>query len=289
MATTSPLQGLPVPTPSDDPDIPADLMALAQAIESRVNMRFANASARNSTVTSPVEGMTCYLTDTGEYQVYAQGEWRTFYTARSAGSGSRYGHLLSYDDGARPPATSMPGGMLGVNRTKRKLEIAEGDQWRAAAPLMAFNAHRHGGGGLATPGGSNSLSVSLGVTTSEPNTELAIWGVSEYSLRGVFQFLATTGGFLDVTTILYVIPPGGGRTELRRWIVRDMNTGGSGSDFVGGPTPKAIPFSWKYTATAVGNYSFEVRMATGVPPGNGSANNLGGEIMIMPVVGSTAF
>jgi hypothetical protein len=66
----SPLQGLPVPALSDAPNGPAQIGALAAAVEKLAVMRFASASARASVVTSPERGMTTFLADTGAEEVY---------------------------------------------------------------------------------------------------------------------------------------------------------------------------------------------------------------------------
>lgn len=61
---TEPIQALPYPSPSDAPDGPNQIKALADAVVTRTVMRFASTSARDVAVTSPVEGMIA-VTGTG--------------------------------------------------------------------------------------------------------------------------------------------------------------------------------------------------------------------------------
>jgi hypothetical protein len=85
MPTPSPLQGFPVPADADDPNIPADTMALAQAIEKRVVMVFDNASARDTTVGGTAqEGMFAFLKDTNALTYYDGAAWQPAFPRQPA-------------------------------------------------------------------------------------------------------------------------------------------------------------------------------------------------------------
>lgn len=76
MATTSALgQGIPVPEPTDADNVPFAMSQAIAPIESRLNMRFASAAARDAAITTPVAGMRAYLTDTGRTSVYTGSAW----------------------------------------------------------------------------------------------------------------------------------------------------------------------------------------------------------------------
>ena len=75
MATTTPMQGWPVPTSGDDPDIPADLLALASAIEKRVVGVYSGIVDRAAKVTAPTAGMIAFLQDTQDYTWYNGTSW----------------------------------------------------------------------------------------------------------------------------------------------------------------------------------------------------------------------
>jgi len=47
-------------------------------------MVFANATARDAAVTSPADGMICYLEDTGYYQAYESSSWSNMITSSGA-------------------------------------------------------------------------------------------------------------------------------------------------------------------------------------------------------------
>jgi hypothetical protein len=44
-------------------------------------MTFANATARDAAITSPADGMICYLEDTGYYQAYESSSWTNMITS----------------------------------------------------------------------------------------------------------------------------------------------------------------------------------------------------------------
>jgi len=76
MATTT-IQPLPYPGPLDPPAGPAQIKALAEAIEGRTVMRFATAAARDAAIPSGarVAGMMCFIeADNGVY-VWSGSAW----------------------------------------------------------------------------------------------------------------------------------------------------------------------------------------------------------------------
>lgn len=75
MATTSPLQNVPLPQATDPDNVPADLSNAVNSLESRCMMRFASSAARAAAVTSPIAGMTSYLTDLKRAEIYNNGAW----------------------------------------------------------------------------------------------------------------------------------------------------------------------------------------------------------------------
>lgn len=75
MPDVTPMQSFPFPTDADDPDIPGDLEALANAIERRVVGVYANAADRDSKIPSPQTGQFAYLIGTNELTVYQGATW----------------------------------------------------------------------------------------------------------------------------------------------------------------------------------------------------------------------
>jgi hypothetical protein len=71
------IQSLPYPALSDAPNGPSAIQGLAQAVETKLVMRFASASARDSTVTSPTQGMLAWLDDTDIFTYYTGSAWVT--------------------------------------------------------------------------------------------------------------------------------------------------------------------------------------------------------------------
>lgn len=87
MATTSPLQALPVPVGTDAPDGAGQMTNLAKGLEPKLVMTFTSAAARTSAFTaaavSPAAGMLCYRADAAglnkhEYYNATVGAWRVF-------------------------------------------------------------------------------------------------------------------------------------------------------------------------------------------------------------------
>lgn len=86
MATTTPLQGTPVPTSTDSPNGPVQMTALANFLDTRTVMRFASASARATAFAAagvtPAWGMLSYRTDGGingfEYYNGTTASWRVY-------------------------------------------------------------------------------------------------------------------------------------------------------------------------------------------------------------------
>lgn len=79
MPTTTPIQDLPVPVGTDDPDVPGDMSALANALEKKLVMVFNNTTDRSTRVSAPTEGMFCYLKDTNTFHVYDGAAWVSAY------------------------------------------------------------------------------------------------------------------------------------------------------------------------------------------------------------------
>lgn len=78
MSSTTALQGLPYPVGSTDaPDGPAQIQALAIAVEKKLAMIFATASARTAAFTaaslSPTEGMRSWLQDKNRFEFFSAG------------------------------------------------------------------------------------------------------------------------------------------------------------------------------------------------------------------------
>jgi hypothetical protein len=78
MATTA-NQGLPYPTTADDPNVPQDLQALAEALEKKLVMVFASVADRSAKVSAPTSGMLSVMTDTDVIEFYDGAAWKRVY------------------------------------------------------------------------------------------------------------------------------------------------------------------------------------------------------------------
>jgi hypothetical protein len=115
-----PYPSLTAPTP---PDVPADLQALAEAIDGKLVAAFATATARDAAIPSPVDGATCYLADVDRYTGRINGAWE--WVAAPTGT------ILTGTSGARPASPSST--VLYWNTTTVSLQVYSGG-WAEAAP-----------------------------------------------------------------------------------------------------------------------------------------------------------
>lgn len=78
MPTASPRQGIPIPVPSDDPNITDDLNTIVLAVEKKLFATHTTTAARDTATPSPTDGMVCYITGTNTMYVYQDTGWVTF-------------------------------------------------------------------------------------------------------------------------------------------------------------------------------------------------------------------
>lgn len=85
MATTT-IQPLPYPLPGDPADGPAQIKALAEAVEGRVVMRFASLAARDAALPSGklVDGMMCHVASENAVYLRSGGKWRLLWREATA-------------------------------------------------------------------------------------------------------------------------------------------------------------------------------------------------------------
>ncbi|MEU9875110.1 hypothetical protein [Streptomyces phaeochromogenes] len=75
MALLTPLGSLPYPQPADAANIPVHIQSLAEAVDGRTVLRFADGAARDAKVTAPVAGMLCWLSTPKQYSYYTGSVW----------------------------------------------------------------------------------------------------------------------------------------------------------------------------------------------------------------------
>jgi hypothetical protein len=71
---TTPINALPYPNSSSPNNPPIHFSALATQLDTRLVPQFSTTTARNSAITSPVNGMMCAVA--GYPQIYRSGSWR---------------------------------------------------------------------------------------------------------------------------------------------------------------------------------------------------------------------
>lgn len=90
-------QGIPLASLTDGPDLPKAIADLANGTIPRGVMRFASASTRGATLTSPAEGMLTYLQDVNRLDLYTGSTWLAVSTGVSSWTTITPASTLSQD------------------------------------------------------------------------------------------------------------------------------------------------------------------------------------------------
>ncbi|MGW7611378.1 hypothetical protein ACWGKW_29785 [Streptomyces sp. NPDC054766] len=75
MALLTPLGSLPYPQPADAANVPQHIQSLAEAVDGRTVLRFADAATRDAKVTSPVAGMLVWLSTPKQFWYHTGSAW----------------------------------------------------------------------------------------------------------------------------------------------------------------------------------------------------------------------
>lgn len=152
MSAVEPVQSGPYPTPTDAPDGPSQMAAIATWAAGRLWMRFASTAARDAAIAAPVEGMHC-TTGTGATQqdwAYRGGTWRditvphTFSTYVPTLSGVTLGNGTLVGEYTRhPDGLVLAGGRLTLGSTSSVtgtinigLPVAASSVWNNIYPVF---------------------------------------------------------------------------------------------------------------------------------------------------------
>ncbi|MFI6057473.1 hypothetical protein [Streptomyces sp. NPDC051286] len=75
MSLLTPLGSLPYPQSTDAANVPLHIQSLAESVDGRTVLRFADAATRDAKVTAPVAGMLVWLTTPGRLHYYTGSYW----------------------------------------------------------------------------------------------------------------------------------------------------------------------------------------------------------------------
>jgi hypothetical protein len=148
----------------DQVNVPADMLALANSIGPYTNMRFATASARDATITVPLEGMMCWVADQNAYFGYDGTGWKLI------DAGPLPAVASSYDANVRTITattwTSMPGGgpFVGVTNPSPAYNLECDVHYGAwlAASTSDVRCCCYTGGAMVVNPGPGGLSIGWG-------------------------------------------------------------------------------------------------------------------------------
>jgi hypothetical protein len=210
MATTDSFaQSIPAPTLSDEPNIEA-LIATINALTGRSVMRFASASARNTALATPVEGMTVWLTTERRLEIYTNGAWivwppQPVQTLQV--SDAPYNQVqttVDYTSSAwpRPVFTAPPSGraFVTISASVNNQNTDTSTIWAAwrATGSLGFSFQNLTRTGLSAQGGKRVVAskrmLLTGMTPGETITIIPQWNISS----GTSSTAETIGGELLV-------------------------------------------------------------------------------------------
>lgn len=125
---TTPIGAAPYPAGTSADNVPSDLQALAVWASTRVNMKFADAAARDAAITSPTAGMIAWLDTPGSVTVRTASAWTTLWSAVTWTDITLSSGYATY--GTTPQAALDGGNFIvlkgGIQRSTEGLQIAVG-------------------------------------------------------------------------------------------------------------------------------------------------------------------
>ncbi|MEV0255219.1 hypothetical protein AB0H82_13305 [Streptomyces sp. NPDC050732] len=208
MVALTPLGSLPYPQPTDNADIPVHLQSLAEAVDGRTVLRFADAAARDAKVTDPLPGMVAWLNNPGRYYHFtAAKQWAPlvpgpvhwFSTLTGTTSSATYVETLT---GATDPLAvsfiAPPAGTALITVGARFNNSAAGLSYFSASVkqgtrVVAAAADSR----AAVVGGTNQVSASIQFPVS------GLTAGAAHTVTGAFRTTATstslTNRFLTIT------------------------------------------------------------------------------------------
>jgi hypothetical protein len=190
VATTTPRQGLPVPTDADSPLGGTQFQTFGTAVEKYVNQRYASASARGTAIPTPVEGEEYYQNDTNVKYVHNGSAWVPYVQGAK---------LLATDTGAGSANWFAGGAGPYTIHSSRTVS----DPFGTGVPFMLFIYAQMLVDGVATSGAFEIVSPALSATIVK---SARIAGGGTYNNLAILTF--PTGGSQSFSTRLNSLTAG---------------------------------------------------------------------------------
>jgi hypothetical protein len=171
MAT--PLTATPIPAYTAIPDVPADLQTALNNLEKFAIPRFATTTARDTAITAPVAGQTCFVTTAG-IMVYDGTTWVLVPSNNQTSRGTIYigkgGSNAAYATATETAAQRFTG-----------IALETGRHYRATYNI--FSMDTDGGAGAtyaAQSSGDIKLRIALGATAGTTGTQVAAYRAGQW-------------------------------------------------------------------------------------------------------------
>ncbi|MDQ1734603.1 MAG: hypothetical protein QOH56_854 [Pseudonocardiales bacterium] len=166
MATTP--NALPYPLPSSAPNMPADMQALAVALDHKVIGSFATAAARTAAITAPNVGDLTYRADAAAYESWNGAAWSLLLTSSVIRFRGMLAASTSVTGAANIAFTATEDNVSGWNATNKNWTVPTG-----FAGLYLFSIQCRCGGTAAVPIAELVINGSVVYIGSQPPSAAA--------------------------------------------------------------------------------------------------------------------
>ncbi|MEU9955920.1 hypothetical protein [Streptomyces sp. NPDC050982] len=202
MALLTPLGSLPYPQPADAANIPVHIQSLAEAVDGRTVLRFADGAARDAKLTAPVAGMLCWLSTPKQYWYYTGSVWSQLAPAPVHKANSTVGTTAatafvetltgSTGDPTAAAFTAPASGSVLVSVGARISNSTTG------TCFMSANVRAGSGSTVVLAAGDGRSAISTGTSQVSASTQYLVSGLtpnSAYTATAAYRCTAGTATF----------------------------------------------------------------------------------------------
>ncbi|WP_055565462.1 hypothetical protein [Streptomyces atriruber] len=211
MVALTPLGSLPYPQPADNADIPVHLQSLAEAVDGRTVLRFADAAARDAKVTDPIPGMIAWLNNPGHHYYFtAAKQWTpmapgpiAWFSSLSGTTGSS-SYVETLTGATEPFAVTFIAPPSGTSLLMVGARVNN-----SAAGTAYFSASVKQGTRVVSAAADTRAAVVGGTTSTSASSVFPLTGLTPgaaHTVTGAFRTTATSTAFANrFLTITHMI------------------------------------------------------------------------------------
>ncbi|MFF1381166.1 hypothetical protein [Streptomyces sp. NPDC058308] len=202
MVALTPLGNLPYPQPADNADIPVHLQSLAEAVDGRTVLRFADAAARDAKVTDPIPGMVAWLNNPGRHYYFtAAKQWAPLSLGPAHWSSTLSGTTTSTAYVETLTGATDPFALTFIAPPYGAAVLTIGARFNnSAAGLAYFSASVKQGTRVVTAAADSRAAVVGGTNQVTASIQFPLTGLTAgaaYTVTGAFRTTAGTATFTN--------------------------------------------------------------------------------------------